>query len=121
MTPRVENPSQWGQHIVESLRARAVRYPDPQLDAFVTGPVGAKPVVTPGLPDVSKVQPPIKKPPNVVGGRPGDAPADVGPPATMMFEPSRGRIVRVTCRDLTNQERKSQDRSGATDPWAALG
>src|SRR5579859_275980 len=56
-----------------------------------TGPVGANPVVIPGLPDVSKVQPPIEKPPNVVAGCPGDVSTDVGPPATMMLEPSSGR------------------------------
>src|SRR6266545_3786034 len=54
------------------------------------GPVGANPVVTAGFPDVSKVQPPIEKPPNVVGGWPGDVSTDVGPPATMMLDPSRG-------------------------------
>ncbi|MFF3873557.1 helix-turn-helix domain-containing protein [Streptomyces sp. NPDC001978] len=34
MAPRVVNLGAWGRHIVESLRARAVRSPDPELDAL---------------------------------------------------------------------------------------
>src|SRR5690348_15011914 len=56
-----------------------------------TGPVGANPVVSPGLPVVSKVHPPMENPPNVIGGRPGDVSVDMGPPGTMMFDPSSGR------------------------------
>ncbi|MFF2994662.1 helix-turn-helix domain-containing protein [Streptomyces sp. NPDC057950] len=38
MGSRVVNLDTWGQHIVESLRARAVRSPDPLLDALVGEP-----------------------------------------------------------------------------------
>jgi MmyB-like transcription regulator ligand binding domain len=34
MGSRVENLAEWGRHIVESLRARALVSPDPRLDAF---------------------------------------------------------------------------------------
>jgi transcriptional regulator with XRE-family HTH domain len=33
---RVENLPEWGQHIIESLRAQALRSPDDRLDAFIT-------------------------------------------------------------------------------------
>jgi hypothetical protein len=36
MGSRVENLAEWGRHIVESLRARALFSPDPRLDAFAT-------------------------------------------------------------------------------------
>jgi transcriptional regulator with XRE-family HTH domain len=35
MAPRVVNLSEWGRHIVESLRTRATHSPDPRLDGFV--------------------------------------------------------------------------------------
>ncbi|MGW0970455.1 helix-turn-helix domain-containing protein [Streptomyces sp. NPDC002516] len=35
MAPRVVNLDAWGRHIVENLRARALRSPDPRLDALV--------------------------------------------------------------------------------------
>ncbi len=35
MAPRVENLAEWGRHIVESLRAQALRSPDRRLDAFI--------------------------------------------------------------------------------------
>jgi transcriptional regulator with XRE-family HTH domain len=48
MAPRVENLSQWGQHIVESLRARASRHPDSRLDAFVVELQSYLPAYRPG-------------------------------------------------------------------------
>jgi hypothetical protein len=33
---RVENLPEWGRHIIESLRAQALRSPDDRLDAFIT-------------------------------------------------------------------------------------
>jgi hypothetical protein len=35
LAPRIENLAEWGRHITESLRARALRNPDPRLDTFV--------------------------------------------------------------------------------------
>ncbi|WP_026412455.1 helix-turn-helix domain-containing protein [Actinomadura oligospora] len=35
MGPRVSNLDEWGRHVIENLRARALRSPDPRLDAFV--------------------------------------------------------------------------------------
>ena len=35
MAPRVLNLAEWGRHIVENLRARALRSPDPRLDRFI--------------------------------------------------------------------------------------
>jgi transcriptional regulator with XRE-family HTH domain len=35
LAPRVGNLPEWGRHIVESLRAQALRSPDARLDAFV--------------------------------------------------------------------------------------
>jgi transcriptional regulator with XRE-family HTH domain len=35
MAPRVLNLPEWGRHIVESLRGRLLRSPDPRLDAFI--------------------------------------------------------------------------------------
>ena len=35
MAPRVRNFSQWGRHVVENLRTKARKHPDPDLDAFV--------------------------------------------------------------------------------------
>jgi transcriptional regulator with XRE-family HTH domain len=34
MAPRVRNLGDWGRHVVENLRARARRSPDPRLDTF---------------------------------------------------------------------------------------
>jgi transcriptional regulator with XRE-family HTH domain len=48
MAPRVANLSEWGQHIVENLRARALRHPDPRLDAFVAELQGYLPAYRPG-------------------------------------------------------------------------
>lgn len=48
MARRVENLGEWGQHIVENLRARAVRHPDPRLDAFVAELQGYLPGYQPG-------------------------------------------------------------------------
>jgi transcriptional regulator with XRE-family HTH domain len=48
MAPRVENLSEWGQHIVENLRARALRHPDPRLDAFVAELQDYLPAYRPG-------------------------------------------------------------------------
>lgn len=36
MARRVANLGEWGRHVVEALRARARRSPDPRLDEFVT-------------------------------------------------------------------------------------
>lgn len=35
MGPRVANLDEWGRHVIENLQARAMRSPDPRLDAFV--------------------------------------------------------------------------------------
>ena len=35
MARRVGNPGQWGRHVVEALRARSLRSPDPRLDALI--------------------------------------------------------------------------------------
>jgi transcriptional regulator with XRE-family HTH domain len=35
MAPRVENLREWGRHILENVRARALRHPDERLDALV--------------------------------------------------------------------------------------
>jgi len=48
MAPRVENLAEWGRHIVESLRARALRSPDPRLDAFIAELEGYLPAEAPG-------------------------------------------------------------------------
>jgi transcriptional regulator with XRE-family HTH domain len=48
MAPRVRNLHEWGRHIVENLRARAMRHPDPRLDAFVAELQGYLPVGQPG-------------------------------------------------------------------------
>ena len=47
MAPRVGNLPEWGRHIVESLRSRAARHPDPALDAFVAELEGYLPPVAP--------------------------------------------------------------------------
>jgi hypothetical protein len=48
MGARVVNLDAWGQHIVENLRARAVRSPDPLLDALVEELTGYVPPSAPG-------------------------------------------------------------------------
>jgi hypothetical protein len=48
MGSRVENLAEWGRHIVESLRARALFSPDPRLDAFATELEGYLPAIPPG-------------------------------------------------------------------------
>jgi transcriptional regulator with XRE-family HTH domain len=35
MAPRVENLAEWGRHILENVRAKALRHPDERLDALV--------------------------------------------------------------------------------------
>jgi transcriptional regulator with XRE-family HTH domain len=47
MAPRVGNLPEWGRHIVESLRGRAARHPDPALDTFVAELEGYLPPVAP--------------------------------------------------------------------------
>jgi transcriptional regulator with XRE-family HTH domain len=47
MARRVLNPAQWGRHVVENLRARALRSPDPRLDAFVAELEGYLPATPP--------------------------------------------------------------------------
>ncbi len=48
MAPRVVNLAEWGQHIVESLRDRSLRSPDPRLEAFVHELEGYLPATRPG-------------------------------------------------------------------------
>jgi transcriptional regulator with XRE-family HTH domain len=48
MAPRVANLPEWGRHIVESLRSRLVRSPDPRLDAFIAELESYLPDVVPG-------------------------------------------------------------------------
>jgi transcriptional regulator with XRE-family HTH domain len=48
MAPRVENLGEWGRHIVDSLRAQAMRSPDPQLDEFIAELEGYLPPAAPG-------------------------------------------------------------------------
>ncbi len=48
MAPRVENLAEWGQHIVEGLRDRAARSPDPRLDALLRELTGYLPAARPG-------------------------------------------------------------------------
>jgi transcriptional regulator with XRE-family HTH domain len=48
MAARVSNLAEWGRHIVENLKARALRSPDPRLDAFIAELEGYLPVTTPG-------------------------------------------------------------------------
>lgn len=35
MAPRVANLPDWGRHVIENLRGRSLRSPDPRLDAFI--------------------------------------------------------------------------------------
>jgi transcriptional regulator with XRE-family HTH domain len=48
MAPRVDNLAEWGRHILDSLRAQAVRSPDPRLDEFVAELEGYVPPAAPG-------------------------------------------------------------------------
>jgi transcriptional regulator with XRE-family HTH domain len=48
LAPRVLNLPEWGRHIVESLRGRLVRSPDPRLDAFVAELESYVPEAVPG-------------------------------------------------------------------------
>ena len=48
MAPRVANLAEWGQHIVEALRARALRSPDARLDALLSELEGYLPPARPG-------------------------------------------------------------------------
>ncbi|WP_084510765.1 helix-turn-helix domain-containing protein [Nocardia lijiangensis] len=45
---RVLNLPEWGRHVTESLRGRALRSPDPELDAFIAELTGYLPVAEPG-------------------------------------------------------------------------
>jgi transcriptional regulator with XRE-family HTH domain len=47
MAPRVENLAEWGRHILENVRAKALRHPDERLDALVAEIEGYLP--PPGL------------------------------------------------------------------------
>jgi transcriptional regulator with XRE-family HTH domain len=48
MARRVRNLGEWGRHIVENLHARALRSPDPRLDAFIAELQGYLPAGRPG-------------------------------------------------------------------------
>jgi transcriptional regulator with XRE-family HTH domain len=48
MAPRVENLSEWGRHIIDSLRGRAMRSPDARLDEFIAELEGYVPPAAPG-------------------------------------------------------------------------
>lgn len=48
MARRVLNQAQWGRHVVENLRARALRSPDPRLDVFIAELEGYLPAAAPG-------------------------------------------------------------------------
>ena len=48
MGSRVENPAEWGRHIIESLRNRALRSPDPRLDELIDELEGYVPPLAPG-------------------------------------------------------------------------
>jgi transcriptional regulator with XRE-family HTH domain len=48
MAARVSNLAEWGRHIVENLRARALRSPDPRLDAFIAELERYLPTTAPG-------------------------------------------------------------------------
>lgn len=47
MAPRVENLAEWGRHILENVRAQALRHPDERLDALAAEIEGYLP--PPGL------------------------------------------------------------------------
>jgi len=48
MARRVENLAEWARHVLESLRAQAMRSPDPRLDAFLAELEGYVPPMAPG-------------------------------------------------------------------------
>jgi transcriptional regulator with XRE-family HTH domain len=48
MGPRVENLAEWGRHILENVRAQALRSPDPRLDALRAELEGYLPPLAPG-------------------------------------------------------------------------
>jgi transcriptional regulator with XRE-family HTH domain len=48
MAPRVGNLAEWGRHIVESLRDRAVRHPAAELDDLIAELAGYVPPLAPG-------------------------------------------------------------------------
>jgi transcriptional regulator with XRE-family HTH domain len=48
MARRVENLAEWARHVLESLRAHAMRSPDPRLDAFLAELEGYVPPMAPG-------------------------------------------------------------------------
>ncbi|BDT85374.1 XRE family transcriptional regulator [Nocardia cyriacigeorgica] len=48
VAPRVINLPEWGRHIVDSLRSRAARTPDPAVEALITELSGYLPAATPG-------------------------------------------------------------------------
>jgi len=48
MAPRVENLAEWGRHILENVRAQALRHPDERLDALVAEIEGYLPPLSPG-------------------------------------------------------------------------
>jgi transcriptional regulator with XRE-family HTH domain len=48
MAPRVGNLAEWGRHVIDSLRAQAVRSPDPRLDEFVAELETYVPATAPG-------------------------------------------------------------------------
>lgn len=45
---RIENLAEWGRHVVENLRAKALRHPDPQLDDLITELADYVPAAPPG-------------------------------------------------------------------------
>jgi transcriptional regulator with XRE-family HTH domain len=48
MGPRVENLAEWGRHIIDSLRGRLARSPDPRLDDFLAELEEYVPAASPG-------------------------------------------------------------------------
>jgi hypothetical protein len=48
MGARVVNLAQWGRHIVENVRSRALRSPDPRLDELIAELQGYLPPRAPG-------------------------------------------------------------------------
>lgn len=48
MARRVQNLDQWGRHVIENLRARALRSPDPRLDELIAELAEYVPATTPG-------------------------------------------------------------------------
>jgi transcriptional regulator with XRE-family HTH domain len=48
MAPRVENLSEWGRHIIDNVRAHALRSPDPRLDVLLAELEEYVPAPSPG-------------------------------------------------------------------------